>query len=408
MLNLKTADISLIYSIYRQYLMLSPNKAEIDPNPGRPTVAEIDVSALVFNFRSIRDFVGTEIAFMAVVKANAYGHGAVECAKKLENAGVDWLGVAIVEEALELRRSGISLPILCFGGFWPGQEEVVIENEVTPVVLTIEMAKRLNAAAERHGCDVGVHIKIDTGMGRVGTAVEQLDGFLDGLARLKRLRIDGVMTHFATADDPAAADLTRSQISRFNLAVETVRAKGHAPKYLDMANSPGAVAFPESRGNLVRIGGILYGLGGDVLPAGIPAPELKPVMSVKSRIAFLKEVPPGTPIGYGRTFITERPSRIATIPIGYNDGYPRALSNRAAVLIHEKKVPVCGRISMDWTIIDVTDVPEARIGTEVTVIGASGDKSVLAEDLASWADTISYEITCGIGPRIPRIYINIP
>ncbi|HMO80090.1 MAG TPA: alanine racemase [Pyrinomonadaceae bacterium] len=387
--------------------MLSPNTTEIEPHPGRPTVAEIDLSALVFNFRSIRDFVGTEIAFMAVVKANAYGHGAVKCAEALENAGVDWFGVAIVEEALELRQNGISLPILCFGGLWPGQEEVVIESGVTPVILTIEMAELLNDAAERHGCDVGVHIKIDTGMGRVGTALEHLDEFLDGLARSKRLKIDGVMTHFATADDPAAVDLTRSQISRFNLAVEKVRARGHDPKFLDMANSPGAVAFPESRGDLVRIGGILYGLGGDVLPAGIPAPELKPVMSIKSRIAFLKEVPPGTPLGYGRSFITERPSRIATIPIGYNDGYPRALSNRAAVLVHERKVPVCGRISMDWTIIDVTDVPEARIGTEVTVIGTSGDKAVLAEDLASWANTISYEITCGIGTRIPRNYFNI-
>jgi alanine racemase len=383
------------------------NSLHFVTNALRPTVAEIHIENLIGNFLSIRNFVGEHLRFMAVVKANAYGHGAVECARALENVGVDWLGVALVEEALELRQSGISLPVLCFGGTWPGQEPDVIKHCITPVVLTHEMAARLNAAAEESGKDIDIHIKIDTGMGRVGTAVEHLDEFLDGLLKFHRLKIDGVMTHFAAADDLLAADFTASQIGRFNEAVQIIRSRGHEPRWLDMANSPGAVAFPNSRSNMVRIGGILYGLGGDVLPEGMPAPALKPVMSIKTKIAFIKDVPSGTPIGYGRMFVTKRPSRIATIPIGYNDGYPRFLSNRSSVLIHGKRSPVCGRISMDWTTIDVTEVPEAKLGSEVVIIGTLGKEVVKAEDLALLAGTISYEITCGIGPRIPRYYIKI-
>ena len=387
--------------------MSAANHPTFDPIPGRPTVAEVDLDILRANFRAIRDFVGTEAHFMAVVKANAYGHGAAECSRSLEMERVDWFGVALVEEALELRRAGISTPILCFGGVWPGQEGAAIEHNITPVVLTAEMAERLETAARSFGRDLVIHIKVDTGMGRIGIPISQMDAFVGRLSAFTRLRIDGVMTHLSSADDLSASEFTLSQIDAFHHAVKRVRAGGHDPTYLSIANSPGAVAFSEARGNMVRIGGILYGLGGDVLPAGIPAPHLAPVLSLRTRVAFVKDVPTNTPLGYGRTHITKRPSKIATIPIGYNDGYPRALSNLGEALILGRRVPVIGRVSMDWTMLDVTDVGGVELGDEAVLIGKNGPERILAEDLARHAGTISYEITCGIGPRIPRIYLNV-
>ncbi len=214
-----------------------------------------------------------------------------------------------------------------------------------------------------------------------------------------------MMTHFASADDLSETEFTNSQIEKFTKAVETFRAKGFSPSIIDMANSPGAVAYPASHGNMVRLGGILYGLGGDVLPPGIQHPDLRPVMSVISAISFIKNVARGTSLGYGRTFVTERDSVIGTLPVGYYDGYRRGLSNRAKVLVNGVTAPVVGRISMDWTMIDLTDVPEPRIGDKVTLIGTENDLSIRAEDLAAPLDTISYEITCGISARVPRRFV---
>ncbi|MFN2501859.1 MAG: alanine racemase [Pyrinomonadaceae bacterium] len=375
------------------------------PSLARPTIAEIDLANLRANLRSSRSFIGEDLTYLAVVKADGYGHGARECARALRDEGAGWLGVATPEEAFDLRTAGLDGPILCMGGFWPGQEDYIIGLDLTTVVFSVELAARLNAAAAAADQIVQYHVKIDTGMGRVGIRFDDLEVFARALLGFNNLRLDGLMTHFAAADD-LTDDFTDLQVRRFYDAVDVFKAAGHDTTYIDLANSPGAVAHPDARGNMVRLGGILYGLGGDVLPDGIPKPTLKPVMSLHTAITQIKRVPAGETIGYGRTFTTKRDTQIGTIPIGYHDGYPRALSNKGHVLVNERPAPVLGRVSMDWTVIDLTDAPDVKIGDRVTVMGRQGGLSVTAEDLAKLTNTISYEITCGISSRVPRRYIE--
>lgn len=370
----------------------------------RPTRALISLDNLAFNFHSSKRFIGDGPEVMGVVKANAYGHGLVPCSKRLEAEGIDWLAVAIPEEAVELRDAGIGSRLLCLGGFWAGQERQIIERHITPVIFKIEMAELLNRSAREKNVQVAVHVKIDSGMGRVGILPSMASDFAQRLKAMSNLRLEGIMTHFAVADDLSQTEFTEKQTSVFQDCVATFRNAGHDPKYTDLANSPGAVAHPATRSNLVRLGGILYGLGGDVLPKEVPAPELKPVLRLETRIADIKEFPAGSPLGYGRTFITERPSRIATIPIGYHDGLPRVLSNIGEVIVAGRRAPIAGRVSMDWTILDVTDVPECLVNDLVTIIGRDGAEAILAENIAIQTNTISYEITCGVGQRVPRIY----
>ncbi len=368
----------------------------------RPTWAEINLENLAFNFHSVKAFIGDEIEVMAVVKADGYGHGAVECAKRLETEGVEWLGVAIPEEGVELRQAGIGKPILCLSAFWPGQEVLLLNQNLTPAIYTIEQAESLNRAAKERGETALIHLKIDTGMGRVGVRFDEIAEFADKLKGFAGLKLDGLMTHFAAADNLADNDFTNLQMARFGKAVDVFFEKGFRPAYLDMANSPGAIAHPLSRSKMVRLGGVLYGLGDDVLPRGIERPELRPVLSLQSEISLIKEVPVGESLGYGRTFTAERDSVIATIPIGYHDGFSRKLSNNGSVIVNGVFAPVVGRVSMDWTIIDVTKVPDTKVGDHVIIIGTDGESSITAEEIAMRIGTISYEITCGIGPRVPR------
>ena len=370
----------------------------------RPTVAEINLDSLAFNFHAVKKFVGDGVEFMAVVKADGYGHGAVRCAARLESEGVDWFAVATVEEGVELRKGRITKPILVLGGFWPGQEIALLNFDLTAVIFRVDQARSIAEAAERQGLTAKVHVKIDTGMGRIGVRIDDVSAFAAELSTIKSLEIEGLMTHFAAADDLDSTDFTNHQITAFESAVETFLANGHRPRYIDMANSPGAIVHPLSRAKMVRIGGLLYGLGGDVLPAGVPQPDLVPVMSIKSKIAQVKVLKVGEPVGYGRTWIAERDTVVATVPIGYHDGLPRAVSNKGHFLINSNRAPVIGRVSMDWTTVDVTDIPNASVGDDVTIIGVSGSEVMRAEDLAAIADTISYEITCGINQRVPRRY----
>jgi alanine racemase len=372
----------------------------------RPTWAEINLGNLSFNLESVRKFIGQDIACMAVVKADAYGHGAIECAKRLESDGVDWFGVALPEEGVELRAAGITRPILCLSGFWHGQENLLLEHNLTPIIYRLESAKWLDKAAEQKGQKANIHVKVDTGMGRMGVRFDEIGEFVEQLKTLSNLNVEGVMTHFAAADNLAENDFTAEQTSKLNKSVEIFRDNGFRPRYVDMANSPGAIAHPDSRGNMVRLGGVLYGLGGDVLPKNIEKPELKPVLSLFTQIAHIKKVPAGNSLGYGRTFTTERDSLIATIPIGYHDGYPRALSNCGRVLINGMFAPVVGRVSMDCTIVDVTDVLSTKVNDRVVLIGEQNGLSIKAEDLAGETGTISYEITCGINLRVPRIFVD--
>jgi alanine racemase len=370
----------------------------------RPTWAEIDLDALAQNLRVIREQVGQAVSVMAAVKANAYGHGAARCAQRLEAEGVDWFGVALPEEGIELRCAGITKPILCLGGFWPGQETACLQQRLTPVVYRLDMIESLDRAARVAGVLVDVHIKVDTGMGRLGVRSDDLRQFCEALSRFPNIRVDGLMTHLASADDPTQQDFTRAQLERFQQAVDLFRERGFAPTYIHAANSAATFAFPTARGNIVRPGGALYGFQRDVLPPNIKAPQLRPVMSVCSRIMLLKTVASGEKLGYGGTFQTARESMIATIPIGYDDGYCRSFSNCARVIVGGTFAPVVGRVSMDLTLIDVTDVPGVSLHDRVTLLGREGELSVSAEDLAALAGTISYEITCGISSRVPRIY----
>ena len=366
----------------------------------RPTHAYIDLDALAFNFHSSKQFIGSGVKYMGVVKANAYGHGAAECALRLEAEGVDWFGVVIPEEGVELRKGGVTKPILCLGSFWPGQAQLIVEHDLTPVIYDRDTAIILNNYAAERSLFLDIHVKLDTGMGRVGIRYEDATAFAEALKQTQNLRISGLLTHFASAEDPAETEFTNLQIDRFNAACDVFRAAGHDLQLLDLANSPGAIRHPASRGNMVRLGGALYGLLDDILTADTVRPELKPVLSLRSRIAHLKHLPSGESLGYGRTFVTERDSVIALVPIGYADGYPRGLSNRGKAIIKGSIAPVVGRISMDWTLFDVTDVPSVAVGDEIVLIGGE----IKAADLARETGTIAYEITCGISPRVPKIY----
>ena len=374
----------------------------------RPTKAAIDLDNLAFNFHSTMDLVGEDVSCMAVVKANAYGHGAAACARRLEAEGVDQFAVALLEEGVGLRNAGITMPILCLGGVWPGQEAAFLDHAITPAIFDIESARRFDHAARERRSTAAVHVKLDTGMGRVGVPWRGSAEFAAVMATLSNLEVQGLMTHFAAADDLAETDFTNEQIARFDASVEAFRAVGIDPEFVDLANSPGAVAHPNARRGLVRLGGVLYGLGGDVLPAGIPVPQLKPVMSVRTALAQVKHVARGETLGYGRTFKAVRDSIIGTIPIGYDDGFRRGLSNVGRVIVAGSFAPVAGRVSMDWTIIDLTDVPLVSVGDEVVVIGEMNGLSITAEEIAAALGTISYEVTCGISARGPRTYRPTP
>ena len=347
----------------------------------RPTHAYIDLDTLAFNFQSSKRFIGRDIKYMAVVKANAYGHGSIECARRLESEGVDWFGVVIPEEAVALRKGGITTPILCLGSFWPGQERLIVEHDVTPVIYERSTARILDKYAEKGGLKLDIHIKIDTGMGRVGIDYLDTAAFAEDIKQLENLRVNGLLTHFASAEDPGETEFTKLQIERFNIACDIFRAAGHDPEWLDMANSPAAIRFAASRGNMVRLGGALYGLLDDILPSETERPMLKPVLSLRSRIAHIKHVPAGESLGYGRTFKTKRDSLIALVPVGYADGYPRGLSNRGKAVVNGAIAPVVGRISMDWTLLDVTDISGIDISDEVILIGEDIKAADLAREL---------------------------
>lgn len=373
----------------------------------RPTWAEISLQALTENYRTLKRHLaatGKPTPLMAVVKANAYGHGAVECARALEAAGADWFGVALVEEGIELRQAGITQPIFCLGGFWRTQGELVLEHDLTPALFRLDLAEELNERAKAAGRQVGFHLKVDTGMGRLGVQIHELAEFAEALRKFDHIRLDGVMTHFADADS-GESDHTEQQIRKFEDAVSVIRQLGFQPTWSHMANSAGLHAYPQAHGNLARAGAALYGLTKDVLsPRSAPLP-LKPVMSLHSRIVLLKTVPAETSLGYGSTFTTNRESKIATLPIGYADGYRRALSNLGRVIIRGQFAPVVGRVSMDLTIVDVTDVPDVQLGDPITLMGEHEGVKISAEDIAEQIGTISYEVVTGISARVPRFYL---
>jgi alanine racemase len=376
----------------------------------RPTWAEINLDALARNFHTIRNLIGHETRIIAVVKADAYGHGAVQCARRLEHEGASTFAVALAEEGIALRRAGLSGVIIVLGGFWQNQSELCLRDNLVPVIFRVDMAEAMNRVARVAGKIADVHIKIDTGMGRLGVRWDAAGEFLDALVRLKNIRIDGVLTHFAAADEPERDCFTEEQSARFGRVIGMMRERGMNPTYVDAANSAATFRsekITEAQANAVRPGGTLYGLWRDVLaPATLsPPPALYPVMSLRSRIILLKRVSKGETLGYGCTFEASRDTLVATLPLGYNDGYVRALSNRGRVIVREQFASVIGRVSMDLTLIDVTDIPQISLGDTVTLFGTDNALSIPVEDVAKTAGTISYEITCGISARVPRIFV---
>jgi alanine racemase len=376
----------------------------------RPTTASIDLAALRHNLLEVRRLAGSRDV-IAVVKADAYGHGAVAVSRALAAEGVTRFGVALVEEARTLRDAGIRGEVLVLGGFTGDQASEIVDLGVTATIFHPAHAAALSDAARRAGRVAPVHAKIDTGMGRLGFPVDEAPDAIASLTRLPGLRLDGVMTHFADADlaDPAFA---REQMARFDRVMAALHARGIVVPLRHAANSAavmavsrdGVVGLEAALYDAVRPGIMLYGCRPG--PAVGPAVDLRPVLSLTTCIGLLKRVPSGTPISYGRTFVTRRPSLIAVLPIGYADGYPRALSNVGAVLVRGRRAPVAGRVCMDLTMVDVTEVPGVAEGDEVVVIGVQGDASMSAEDVAAAAGTIAYELLCGIGPRVPRRYLD--
>jgi alanine racemase len=366
---------------------------------GRPTVAQIDLGALAFNFRQLQKRVPKGVRILAVVKADAYGHGAVPVSRKLEKLGAEFLGVAIAEEGMALRKGGVKAPILVLGGTYEGDFEKVFRFNLTPVVFHQEALKSISKIAGRGKKKVRVHLKVDTGMGRLGVPMPLWSGFLKELARFPSVEVEGILSHFSMMDEE---DYTKHQWDQFLRAVKSAEALGVHCKYLHMASSAMLATSSRYSGNLVRPGILLYG--------AYPSPSLKslihlkPVMTLKTRIHFLKSVPSGSRISYGGTFVTRRESLIATLPIGYADGYSRSLSNRGEVLVHGKRVPVVGKVCMDFIMVDVTDVPRVSLGDEVVLIGSQGRETITAEEIADKINSISYEVFCSVGKRVPRIY----
>jgi alanine racemase len=367
---------------------------------GRPTSCIIDHSALRWNLRQIRSKVGAEVKILAMVKANGYGHGAAAVAQSLAAAGSDAFGVATLEEGAELRRAGIRTPIVVLAGVYPEQLEEFFDNRLTPVVHDLESLRQLDGIAAGRRETLNIHLKIDTGMGRLGLLPAEADGWIPQLKQLRALKIEGVFSHFSQAES-VDGEYTGRQLEVFTRVLERLRAESIPVPLAHFANSAATITLPAAYFDMVRPGIMLYG----VYPSAAMAKqiELKRVLTWKTAILQLKNVPAGTAISYGQTFITRRESRIATLPVGYADGYPRSLSNRGQALVCGQRAPVVGRVCMDLTMLDVTDIRNVRQGDEVVLLGRQGVAEISADEVAAWAETISYEILTSIGVRVPRI-----
>ncbi|MBI5971084.1 MAG: alanine racemase [Deltaproteobacteria bacterium] len=368
----------------------------------RPTAAYINVGALKHNYSRMREMIPPDVKMMARVKANAYGHGDAQCARIFEDAGCDSLGVALPEEGAALRKAGIKLPIVVLGGIFPGQIKDIFELDLTPVVFDISTARLLSSYARSSGKTKDIHVKLDTGMGRLGLLAHQIAPFFNALKDLPGIRVQALISHFSESED-VESSFTKDQLNAFVEIVEEIKELGFDPEFIDMANSAAAMAHPDTHLNLVRPGISLYGAYPS--PALKQKADLKPALQLKTRILLLKNVPAGFFVSYGRKFATTRESVIATLPIGYADGVPRRLSGVGSILVRGKKCPITGVVTMDMTMCDVTDVPDVTAGDEAVIIGSQGPASITVEDVAAQAGTISYEILCNISGRVPRIYV---
>ncbi len=363
----------------------------------RPTTAHVDLQRLGRNLVRVQQAVGTNVRVLAAVKGDAYGHGAVRTALALEAAGCDAFGVALVEEGKALRRAGVRGEILCLGGVGHDGAEEAVEWDLMPMVYDLEAAARIDAAGRARGRQVAVHLKVDTGMGRLGVPMGDWEPFLDRLANLAHLDVVGLASHLAESEAEDST-FTLEQTRRTVEALDAMHVRAWRPKWCHLANSAGALGHPalgRAPFNMVRAGLVLFG----VSPRPDLGSDLESVMRVTSQVLFVKNIPTRYGISYGRQWVSSRPSRIATVPVGYADGYPRALSGRAEVVIGGHRCPIRGAVCMDMVMVDVTDVPvPVRCGDEVLLLG----DELPATELAAWAGTIPYEILCGFSERVPR------
>jgi alanine racemase len=376
----------------------------------RPTWAEVSLAHLRYNFGVVQQHVGASVTVCAVVKADAYGHGAIECARALEDEGARWLGVTSLDEAIPLRESGIQTRILLMTGFWRGEEEEIIQLNLTPTVWEIGQVDLLQRAAARLG--VGkfpVHLKIDTGMGRLGVVPEDAAYVIAAVRASSHLMLEGFSTHLASSeilDAPSVGD----QLSRFMELRRRLEAEGIQPSLVHVANTGAVIARPEALHNMVRPGIALYGYhlpferaGREVSGRKLRLP-VKPILTWKTRILSLRDVRENQALGYGGTYVTKGTTRIAVLPVGYADGLNRALSSRGRVIVREHYAPIVGRISMDLTLADVTGIPGVSVGDEVILLGSLDGLATDAREHATLANTNVYEILCGISKRVPRRY----
>jgi alanine racemase len=366
------------------------------------TWAEIDLGALRDNVRLVRRRLGQGTALAAVVKANGYGHGAVAVARAAVAAGAEWLAVSRVEEGVELRAAGLTSPILLLGYAPPAQAPVIVSRGLTPAVASKPVAEALAAAAAAQGQTVQVHLKVDTGMGRFGVLPSEAVDFARLLLRLQPLRIEGVFSHFASADEPQSG-FTAVQHRVFTEVISALAAAGITVPLKHIANSAGALLHPYTHHDLVRLGIAMYGL-----PSAPEEPwplPLRPVMSLKTTITRVRTLPAGATVGYGRTFVAPAPTPVALVGVGYGDGYQRRCSQRGGMLVHGQRAPLAGRVSMDQCSLDISGIDGVAEGDEVVVFGRQGDAEITVAEVAQWAGTITHEVVTPIAARVPRVYL---
>ncbi len=375
----------------------------------RPTWAEVNLAALQRNFHAVKTFLAPEATICCVVKCDAYGHGSVECSRALQEAGATWFGVTSTEEAVKLRRGYVTTRILVMTGFWRGEEEEILESDLTPAIWSAEHVRLLQTAASRRPRrKVPVHVKVDTGMSRLGVQISDLPALIETIKAAEDLEVEGVFSHLASSENLKAEDALR-QIARFEEVRAMFRARGTTPKYEHLANSAAVVGRRETWHNMVRPGLLLYGgclpLEANGAKPAIPV-ELTPVLTWKTRVIALKDLPAGQAIGYGGNYVTKAPMCIAVIPVGYGDGFSRHLSSKGRVIIRDQYAPIVGNVSMDLVTVDVTNIPGTSIGDEVMLIGRTEHCRIDVEEHAMHTQTIPYEILCGLSPRVPRKYVD--
>ncbi|MEW5806313.1 MAG: alanine racemase [Acidobacteriota bacterium] len=367
----------------------------------RPTWAEIDLDSLIFNVKLIQRKVGRSRIF-PVIKASAYGHGTVEVCSALEKFNFDYLCVALLEEAIELRKAGFRLPLLILGPLEKYQLEDAIRFRLTPSAYRMDILEEIEKVASKSKRRISFHVKIDTGMGRLGFLPREAESIAAMIKRFRFARLEGVFSNFSSADEPSKS-ATKDQLKVFLDFLSVIRRNGIYIRISHLANSAGILNFPESYLDAVRPGLLIYGINPTSSPEKL---NVKPVMSLRSRIVSLKDYEKNSPIGYSARFFTKRKSRIAVLPIGYDDGLVRALSPGGEVIIHGRKAPIVGSVSMDLITVDVTGINRVGLGDVATIIGSDSTETITVTELARKVGTIPYEIFCGLGRRIPRIYIQ--